>query len=239
MRGGAVAASVIALGVVVVASPARTQDRARTASGSAVGYEMAGAAIAESALEALPARTAEVLAVCAREAVPLIGRTIQARLTIAPAGRPSAVQLEGEGGDDAARACVERAMRELRFPTRRAETTLVVELAFREGATAEDPRAAAYRESVARALEPHQPAVHACFERSRRAHESPDGRVLVDLTIAADGRITRAEVPSGTLFPQLAECLRREVPQWRVPRPPSAPLVVEHRFDGHVAAYGD
>ncbi|MDQ3036033.1 MAG: AgmX/PglI C-terminal domain-containing protein, partial [Myxococcota bacterium] len=134
-----------------------------------------------------------------------------------------------------------RALGSLRFPSRRADTTLVLDLAFRQAATAPtvDPATAAYRESVVRALESHQPVVHACVQRSRRALESPEGRVLVEMTIAADGRITRAALPSGHLFPQLAECLTRAIPQWRVPRPPTAPFPFDHRFDAQVAAYGD
>lgn len=227
--------------IVSAQQPPQQGVPVRTATGTAVGYEMAGASLSESVLEGLPTRVGEALDACASEAAPLIGRSLQAHLTIAPPGSVREVRLEGEGGDAAARTCVERALGSLRFPSRRRDTTLVLELAFRQS-TAEptvDPATAAYRASVVRVLESHQPAVHACFERSRRAMESPEGRVRVELTIAADGRISRAAVPSGHLFPQLAECLTREIPQWTVPRPPTAPFPLDHRFDAHVAAYGD
>lgn len=242
-RAGAIVAATLSLLATAGASAQARLPPPTSASGSAVGYEMAGAPIPESALESLPTQVERALAACATEAVPLIGQPIQARLTVAPAGITSAVQLEGEGGDPASRGCVERALGVLRFPARRRETTLVIELAFRPGAAAgaaaEDPRVVRYRASVVRAIETHQPAVHACFERSRRALESPDGRVLVELTIAEDGRVARAVIPSGQLFPQLAECLGRELPRWTVPRPPTAPFRMEHRLEGHVAAYGE
>lgn len=218
----------------------------RSAAGAAVGYEMAGADIPEAELDRLPEQVATALAACATDAAPLIGRPVTATLTISPPGRVTTVRLEGEAQPDerAGRACVERALGGLRFPVRRRETTLTLELAFREqrgaggSAAPSDPRTAAYRESVVRVIESHQPAVHACFERSRRALESPERRLRVELTIAADGRV-RGAVPAGDLFPQLTECLTREIGRWRVPRPPSAPFEMDHRFEGQVAAYGE
>ncbi|UJR86202.1 hypothetical protein [Sandaracinus amylolyticus] len=231
------------------ASPGPATGIPRTASGAAVGYEMSGASIPQSQLDELPDRVTEALASCASEAAPLIGRPVNAVLTVSPPGRVTEVRFDGDPRPDEqnARACVQRALSGLRFASRARPTTLTLELAFREqrgggrsggGAAAADPRTAAYRESVVRAIESHQPAVHACFERSRRAFESPERQLRVELTIQADGRV-RGAVPAGDLFPQLTECLNREIGRWTVPRPPTAPFPMDHRFDGNVAAYGE
>ncbi|AKF10390.1 hypothetical protein DB32_007539 [Sandaracinus amylolyticus] len=228
------------------ASPGPATGIPRTASGAAVGYEMSGASIPQSQLDELPNRVTEALAACANEAAPLIGRPVNAVLTVSPPGRVTEVRFDGDARPDEqnARACVQRALSGLRFGSRARATTLTLELAFREqrggggGGAAGDPRTAAYRESVVRALESHQPSVHACFERSRRALESPERQLRVELTIQADGRM-RGAIPAGDLFPQLTECLTREMSRWTVPRPPSAPFPMEHRFDGNIAAYGE
>lgn len=237
-----VALATVALSTVALStSPAHAQ---RTVVGAALGYELEGAVIPESDLETLPARVAEALTACSTDAVPLAGRALRARLAVAPNGRVTTATLEGEGAEGApaaARGCVERALATLRFPARARATTLVLDLELRERSAGSasatvDPATRAYRESVVHAMERHQPAVHACFERSRRAHESPDRRVLVELTIAADGHV-RAQIPSATLMPQLAECLTREIQGWTLPRPPTAPFPMDHRFEGLIAAY--
>lgn len=234
----------VALGIVIGASPAgaqRPQTRqGRTAAGRALGYELSGAAIPEAALADVPDRVQTALGACATDAVPLIGATLQAQLTIAPAGTVSSVVLEGAPASGAApaRACVERALATLTFPRRRAVTTLTLELEIREARPAqEDPAVVRYRESVIAAMQRRQPAVHDCFERASAAHEPHDDRLRVELTIDAEGRLTRVAVPLGDETPRLTECLTREMRGWTVPRPPTAPFEMSHRLEGVVASY--
>ncbi|MDQ3037640.1 MAG: hypothetical protein M3Y87_34925, partial [Myxococcota bacterium] len=68
------------------AQAARLAPEQRSATGTATGYEMAGASLSESVLEGLPTRVGEALGACSTEAAPLIGRSLQAHLTIAPPG---------------------------------------------------------------------------------------------------------------------------------------------------------
>jgi hypothetical protein len=232
--------ALLVLSLSPVAGPALAHAQ-QTAVGNALGYELEGAAIPQSHLEQLPARVRETLAACATDAVPLAGQVISARLDIAPTGRVGTTTLDGQAADDAARtarACVERALGTLQFPTRRARSTLTLEISFTvSGAASDDPQTAAYRETLVHAIQDHQPAIHACFARSRSAHESPGRGVLVEFTVGANGRISGAALPTGDLFPQLGECLVREVNSWTVPRPPRPQFPASHRFNGDVAAY--
>lgn len=233
---------VVALCLLSSSARAQGQSSGRTASGRALGYELEGAAIPQAQLDEIPARVEAALAACAREAAPLIGGSgVRARIEVTPGGSTSGVTLEGAPSGApgaAASACVERALGTLTFPRRRSATTLILDLEFREARpAAEDPATVRYRESVIEAIRARQPAVHACFESATAAHEPHDGRLRVELTIDASGRLSRVAIPLGDEMPRLTECLTREMRGWTVPRPPRAPFEMSHRLEGVVASY--
>jgi len=70
-----------------------------------------------------------------------------------------------------------------------------------------------------------------CFDHATLNNPGVSGTVMVNMTIAADGTVSRSEVNRNTTGDAtLGACLASQVRQWRLPPPPGGELQMQMPF---------
>lgn len=66
----------------------------------------------------------------------------------------------------------------------------------------------------------HNSAMQSCYERELKKDSNLEGKAVLELTIATDGSVRRAQVTSGTLRSEgVHDCLEQNARQWTFPEP--------------------
>ena len=115
---------------------------------------------------------------------------------------------------------------------RRAGITDCLLLRWRPGAAASAPAPAGPLDgrAVQQVIQARLAEVRLCYERALLDHPALRGTVTVRFTIAADGRVSSAEVASATTGnASLESCIVRAAARWTFPRPADGqPVTVEY-----------
>jgi hypothetical protein len=87
----------------------------------------------------------------------------------------------------------------------------------------EQAQAAAFADNIRFVLRAHRAQVVACYERAFKDEgTSPGGKVVVDFTIATDGKAHKIRTSSNTTSKDgLGKCLEQRVAEWDFPKPTS------------------
>jgi hypothetical protein len=141
--------------------------------------------------------------------------------------------LESTFPDDATlRTCLVAAWRAIRVsPLPHGHTIVRSKLAWESPAHCSDPsgqrRGSLEKTMIRRVIQSHLDEVRTCYERRLTATYSPEGRVIVQFTIANDGTVVAAVVESSTVDDAaMTKCIVQLPRTWRYPRPCGGGIVI-------------
>ncbi len=85
-------------------------------------------------------------------------------------------------------------------------------------------------QEIIAAVQRHKGELSACYNEALAKHPQLAGRVVLRLTVGADGAVERSRVAASTLYAAGVErCLLRAAEKWRLPPPPGRqPLTVDY-----------
>jgi TonB family protein len=87
------------------------------------------------------------------------------------------------------------------------------------------------REALAEVINLHLQAVRGCYERALLKAPALTGKLVVEWTVTASGRVTGAKVKSKTLdSAQVESCVLQQIVSWQFPKPEGGPVQVTYPF---------
>jgi TonB family protein len=110
-------------------------------------------------------------------------------------------------------------------------------IALREGldehkANAEIVGGAIDRTTIENVIKAHLPELQASYENSLKSNPHAGGQVVVELTIAATGLVSNAEIVSSTLrAPEVERAILKSARTWKFPAPGGGAVIVRYPFD--------
>jgi hypothetical protein len=87
------------------------------------------------------------------------------------------------------------------------------------------------REAVARVIHSHLNEVHGCYERALLKQPGLAGKVVLEWTIGAAGRVVAAKTKSSTLSNAAVEaCILSSLKSWTFPAPKGGVVIITYPF---------
>jgi len=87
------------------------------------------------------------------------------------------------------------------------------------------------RNAVAKVVNGHLQEVHACYERALLRDPGLAGKVVLEWTIGAGGRVVAAKTKSSSLKnPSVEACILRNLKKWRFPSPKGGVVIITYPF---------